>query len=147
MRAVIFLTIMLSCSAYSWECPETGNSTKIEDHWNAASIVFWGKVIEGKYEDRRNIYIKVNVFDYFKGVGSQTYDFQTSHDELFHGLEVGSNYVFYLNNNKRLDFCGVHVALPYHRNSIKSVLDFYAGDLEQIPLPIKYALSKAGRLP
>jgi len=144
---VLFLMLSVSLSVFGWSCPKTNNSTDVEVHWNLATEVFWGRIVEGRYIDSDNTHLVVDVYDYLKGSGEKSTQIFTSHEELFRGLEVGSNYIFYMYSSDRLNFCSVYAQLPYHRSTLDRLIDFYGHDYDEMPKALKYALNQANKLP
>lgn len=152
MKVILFIFIMAySFYAKAWECPELGdNFYDLDRHWQLATNVFWGRVVEGKYFSERrptfNIDFKVAIYDTFKGDAKPEAWLTTSHESLFHGVELGGNYLIFLYGNNEVDFCGILISLPSHRETVGRLIEYYSHDLDDMPKPMMYVLKKTGKI-
>lgn len=144
---LLIILILISQNVFSWECPETNNSYDLDTHWKLATDVFWGKVVEGKYTKRKDyendIDFTVEIYDIFKGNLKNKVDLSTSHEALFHGVEIGENYIFFLYGDNKLDFCGILVEVQHHIETLDRLNEFYSRDEGGVLKVIKYVQSHA----
>ncbi|QFT54452.1 hypothetical protein [Microbulbifer sp. THAF38] len=124
MKYLLLLIAFISFPAFSWECPQFGNSTDVSTHWHAATDVIFGRVKSGSIvEDPAVTYDQIYEFEVFhtlKGKPeSGKFNFQVEKGPGIDGLMIGQSYIlFFYSNSKRIDFCSIQIELSSHINDL-----------------------------
>jgi hypothetical protein len=115
-RIVTMFLVVLSCNSYGWECDESNSSYDFNEHWNNAKLVFVGRIINGIY-NRDGGYD--NQYSYTVGIdaplkGNESGVVKLTGDETAPRLAIGANYVFFLQNDSKVNLCTVVLPFEFH---------------------------------
>jgi hypothetical protein len=128
MRAVTFVLLLtISGSCFAFECTDHSASEEdIETHIRKASDIVLGRVVAGQVDEAlrfgNELTVTVRIEHAFKGSLSELVDLATGHDQLVQGIELGSDYVFFLYGNRELDSCGYLILVGTNVGSIDELI-------------------------
>lgn len=118
MTKYVFFALLLTTSwpSFAWSCPHVNNSYNFDIHWDAATDVFFGKIIEGKLDQSEppeyeyhtgNILITVQIEQTYKGPKNGLVQLKSSNESIDPELAIGQNYMFFLYGDNVTDFCSL----------------------------------------